>query len=244
MDELLSLINKWANIKHIKAEKDGERAQLYVKLCQRIKVAIQEGGSSNPATNMYLAQAMDVAKKKSMPIANIQNCIKSAQGDKNKQQVVWYEIRGPRGCYMMAQALTDAPKRTKDTLSSILRRNGAAYAESSARHLFDHKGIIVATSEAKSDVLDKAVDDAIDCGAEEVVPGEVEGQLKFFCEMKELNIIKTKLESKNYKIISADFDLIPKMKVELSDSEMEAVSKLVDKVEDHPEIVKLYDNIA
>ncbi|KAF6210244.1 hypothetical protein GE061_013348, partial [Apolygus lucorum] len=116
--------SKWANIKHIKAEKDGERAQLYVKLCQRIKVAIQEGGSSNPATNMYLAQAMDVAKKKSMPIANIQNCIKSAQGDKNKQQVVWYEIRGPRGCYMMAQALTDAPKRTKDTLSSILRRNG------------------------------------------------------------------------------------------------------------------------
>uniref|UniRef100_A0A0K8SZI8 Translational activator of cytochrome c oxidase 1 n=1 Tax=Lygus hesperus TaxID=30085 RepID=A0A0K8SZI8_LYGHE len=236
--------SKWANIKHIKAEKDGERAQLFVKLCQRIKVAIQEGGSANPDHNLYLAQAVDAARKKSMPLPNIQNCIKSAQADKNKQQVVWYEIRGPRGCYIIAQALSESTKRTRDTLSSILRRNGASFADNSGKNLFDHKGIIVATSEANSEVLDKAVDDAIDCGAEEVVPDEVDGQLKFFCEMKDMNIIKTKLQSKKYKIVSAHFDLIPKMKVELTDPEMEAVSKLMDRLEEHPDIVKLYDNIA
>lgn len=62
--------------------------------------------------------------------------------------------------------------------------------------------------------------------------------------MNDLHILKTKLETKSYHIVSAEVDLIPRMKVELNDAEMEAMSKLMFKLEEHPDIVKMYDNIA
>lgn len=58
-----------------------------------------------------------------------------------------------------------------------------------------------------------------------------------------MNIVRTKLESKNYKVISAEFEFIPKMTVALNDQETEVMAKLMNKIDEHPDVVKVYTNI-
>lgn len=61
----------------------------------------------------------------------------------------------------------------------------STFADNSGKNLFDYKGVIIANPpKGVKDALEKAVDDAIECGAEEVVttedgtPEEQEGELK------------------------------------------------------------------
>ncbi|KAK9506533.1 hypothetical protein O3M35_008454 [Rhynocoris fuscipes] len=218
--------SKWANIKHIKAAKDSQRSQLFMKLCQRIKVAIQEGGNANPNSNLHLAQAIEVARKQCMPIASINNCIKSAQADKSKAQSTWYEIRGPSGCLIIALALTDNPKKTKDSIAPILKKMKVAFSSNSAKHNFEHKGVITAKPPADiTNVEDVIIDHAIECGAEEVNPNEIEERVyNFTCDLNQLHIVKGKLESLKYNVLSADFEFIPKLKVALDDNQIEQMT--------------------
>ncbi|KAL1122248.1 hypothetical protein AAG570_003653 [Ranatra chinensis] len=238
--------SKWANIRHIKAQKDLEKSRLFTKMCQGIKIAIKDGGSANPNANLQLAQAIEVAKRSNMPVSSIQNCIKSAQTDQSNTKSVWFEIRGPRGCMLIASALTDNPKKTRETLSSILRKNNASFADHSSKHIFEHKGVINATPPSDlKDHEDACVDHAIECGAEEVVPSDSEdGVYTFICEIENLNSVKSKLEGLKYSIKNADFEFLPNTRVALADQDLEAMSKLLDKLEEHPDIIKIYDNIA
>ncbi|BES94379.1 DUF28 [Nesidiocoris tenuis] len=237
--------SKWANIRHIKGEKDLEKSKLITFTLQRIRTAIQEGGSANPDHNIHLAQIIEVAKKKNVPIATIQSCLKNAQADKSNPKILWFEIRGPRNCFLIAQALCEHPKKSKDMMSSIIRRNGVQWADNVGKSMFEQKGIIVATVPEGStgDPMEKAVDDAIECGAEEVEPTDQTGELVFFCSLQDMNIVRTKLESKNYKVISAEFEFIPKMTVALNDQETEVMAKLMNKIDEHPDVVKVYTNI-
>ncbi|XP_014260353.1 translational activator of cytochrome c oxidase 1 [Cimex lectularius] len=237
--------NKWSNIKHIKAEKDGQRSQLFFKLSQKIKVAIQEGGSANPDTNLQLAQAIENAKKNQMPIATIQSTINAFQMDKAKVTSFWFELKGPKGAFFVISTLTDNVKKTKYTIAPLLRKHGLTFAENSTKHLFDYKAVI--TAKPPPDVKDPAeetVDHAIECGAEEVLASEVEENLfDFICSMDQINHVKGKLLKMNYTVEKADFNLIPISRVALTDDEMETMSKLVDKLEALPEVIRIYDNI-
>lgn len=40
---------------------------------------LENNNNTNPDTNLYLQQAIEVAKKNSMPLTTIQNCIKQSQ---------------------------------------------------------------------------------------------------------------------------------------------------------------------
>lgn len=71
--------SKWANIRHIKALKDGQRSLQFIKLARQIRIAVQEGGGSvNPATNGQLRQAIDEATKRDMPNHTIQGVLRKA----------------------------------------------------------------------------------------------------------------------------------------------------------------------
>ncbi|CAH1406137.1 unnamed protein product [Nezara viridula] len=239
--------SKWSNIKHIKAEKDSQRSALFAKLCQRMKVAIKDGGGANPELNLQLAQAIEVAKKQNMPITSIQSCIKSAQTDKSNSQIHWFEARGPSGCLMIIQTLTDNHKRTRDAIATLIKKHKVLFADRSVRHMFLQKGEIIATPPPDLNNIEEAVvDHAIECGAEEVFPDDEgeEGGYKFICEQNVLNIVSSKLQVLKYNVKSADFNFIPTTKVELSDKDMEIISKLMDKLIELPDVVSLYDNIV
>jgi transcriptional/translational regulatory protein YebC/TACO1 len=68
--------------------------------------------------------------------------------------------------------------------------------------------------------------------------------LQFVCAPLVLNKVKGKLEKLQYNIKTADCEFIPKRQVTLSDADLEAVRKMCDKLDDDPDVVRLYDNIA
>lgn len=71
--------SKWANIRHTKAEKDGERAAAFRRFSRQIQLVIQETGISDPALNSQLRNVIQEALKCNMPMASIQNTIKKYQ---------------------------------------------------------------------------------------------------------------------------------------------------------------------
>lgn len=51
------------------------------------------------------------------------------------------------------------------------------------------------------------------------------------------------MEEKKYTVEDFKLTYIPKMMVSLSDDEMEFMSKIVQKLEELPEVVEVYDNV-
>ena len=67
--------SKWATTKHKKAAIDAKRGKLFAKLIKNIEVAARTGGG-DPTGNPTLYDAIQKAKKTSVPNDNIDNAVK------------------------------------------------------------------------------------------------------------------------------------------------------------------------
>ncbi len=71
--------SKWATTKHKKAVIDARRGKLFAKLIKNIEVAAKMGGG-DPAGNPTLYDAIQKAKKSSVPNDNIDRAVKRGSG--------------------------------------------------------------------------------------------------------------------------------------------------------------------
>src|SRR4051794_41837597 len=71
--------SKWATTKHKKAVVDARRGKLFAKLIKNIEVAARTGGG-DPAGNPTLYDAIQKAKKTSVPNDNIDRAVKRGAG--------------------------------------------------------------------------------------------------------------------------------------------------------------------
>jgi transcriptional/translational regulatory protein YebC/TACO1 len=71
--------SKWATTKHKKAVIDARRAKSFAKLIKNIEVAAKVGGP-DPSGNPTLADAIQKAKKSSVPNDNIDRAVKRGGG--------------------------------------------------------------------------------------------------------------------------------------------------------------------
>ena len=71
--------SKWATTKHKKAGIDAKRGKLFAKLIKNIEVAARTGGG-DPAGNPTLYDAIQKAKKTSVPNDNIDRAVKRGAG--------------------------------------------------------------------------------------------------------------------------------------------------------------------
>src|ERR687891_732451 len=71
--------SKWATTKHKKAVIDAKRGKLFAKLIKNIEVAARTGGG-DPAGNPTLYDAIQKAKKSSVPNDNIDRAVKRGSG--------------------------------------------------------------------------------------------------------------------------------------------------------------------
>ena len=71
--------SKWATTKHKKAVIDAKRGKLFAKLIKNIEVAARTGGG-DPAGNPTLFDAIQKAKKSSVPNDNIDRAVKRGSG--------------------------------------------------------------------------------------------------------------------------------------------------------------------
>ena len=95
--------SKWATTKHKKAGIDAKRGKLFAKLIKNIEVAARTGGG-DPAGNPTLFDAIQKAKKSSVPNDNIDRAVKRGSGAEAggaDYTTIMYEGYGPAGVAML-----------------------------------------------------------------------------------------------------------------------------------------------
>lgn len=239
--------SKWANIKHVKGAKDAERSTIFTKLSRQIKVAVQEGGSVDPKFNLKLYQVIEQCKRFSMPAATIQSVLKSCQSDKSNAKSYMIEIKGPGSCIILCELFTNNLHHFKQTLATVLKKHQSKFSDGGAIHLFEEKGIIEAenpnvSAKPNEQQLELATEHAIECNAEEVT---MEDDLfQFVCSKQNFPETQTLLEKLGYKILNASIDYVPMKMQEIGPTDVEIYEKLMKKLEEVPEVVRLFDNVG
>ncbi|MFD5644869.1 YebC/PmpR family DNA-binding transcriptional regulator, partial [Streptomyces anulatus] len=161
--------SKWATTKHKKAVIDAKRGKLFAKLIKNIEVAARSGGV-DPDGNPTLVDAIQKAKKSSVPNKNIDSAVKRGGGLEAggaDYETIMYEGYGPNGVAVLIECLTDNRNRAASDVRVAMTRNGGSMADpGSVSYLFNRKGVgIVPKGELTEDDVLGAV---LDAGAEEV----------------------------------------------------------------------------
>ena len=123
--------SKWATTKHQKAAKDAKRGKLFAKLIKNIEVAARTGGG-DPDGNPTLFDAIQKAKKSSVPNENIDRAVKRGSGAEAggvDYQSITYEGYGPNGVAIMIECLTDNRNRAASEVRVAVTRNGGNMAD-------------------------------------------------------------------------------------------------------------------
>src|ERR1700712_942146 len=137
--------SKWATTKHQKAAKDAKRGKLFAKMIKNIEVAARTGGG-DPDGNPTLFDAIQKAKKSSVPNDNIDRALKrgsGADGAGVENQAITYEGYGPNGVALLVECLTDNKNRAATEVRTAMTRNGGTMADpGSVSYLFSRKGVV------------------------------------------------------------------------------------------------------
>ncbi|XP_036391399.1 translational activator of cytochrome c oxidase 1 [Megalops cyprinoides] len=232
--------NKWSKVKHVKGPKDAARSQMFLKLSMMIRIAVREGGP-NPDFNAHLANLIEQCRSRNMPKASIEAAIKGA--DKSKALCSLYEARGPGASMLLIEVLTDNNARTFHEVKHLLHKHGGMMCDG-ARHSFERKGVVLASGEGVS--MDRALELAIEAGAEDVRETEDEEEkplLQFVCGVSELRGVRSTLEDLGIPTLSAGLEFVPHNPALLPLDELEAASRLLEILNDYPDVVRVWDNI-
>ena len=144
--KIMSGHSKWATTKHKKAVVDARRGKLFAKLIKNIEVAARTGGG-DPTGNPTLYDAIQKAKRSSVPNENIDRAVRRGAGLEAggaAYENVTYEGYGPGGVAMLVECLTDNRNRAASEVRTALTRNGGSMADpGSVSYLFNRKGVVI-----------------------------------------------------------------------------------------------------
>ena len=233
--------SKWATTKHKKAVVDAKRGKLFARLIKNIEVAARTGGG-DPAGNPTLYDAIQKARKSSVPIDNIDRAVKRGSGAEAggaDWQTIMYEGYGPNGVAILIECLTDNRNRAATEVRTALTRNGGSLADAgSVSYMFSRKGVvIVPKGELTEDDLLLAV---LDAGAEEV--NDLGEAFEVVCEPTDLVAVRTALQDAGIEYESAESSFVPSVQVPLDAEGATKVFKLIDALEDCDDVQNVYAN--
>jgi YebC/PmpR family DNA-binding regulatory protein len=234
--------SKWATTKHKKAVIDARRGKMFAKLIKNIEVAARVGGG-DPDGNPTLYDAIQKAKKSSVPNDNIDRAVKRGSGADAggaDYQTITYEGYGPNGVAVLIECLTDNRNRAATEVRMAMTRNGGTMADpGSVAYLFTRKGVVIvpkAGQLSEDDVL-LAV---LDAGAEEV--NDLGESFEVVSEATDLIAVHTPLQQAGIDYDSADPTFLPSMSVALDAEAAKKVFRLIDALEDSDEVQNVYAN--
>lgn len=234
--------SKWATTKHKKAIIDARRAKSFAKLIKNIEVAAKLGGA-DMSGNPTLVDAVQKAKKTSVPNDNIERAIKRGAGltgDSIEYLTIMYEGYGPNGVALLIECLTDNKNRAAAEVRTAMTRNGGNMADpGSVAYNFSRKGVIrvSAQSGVNEDTILAAV---LEAGAEDV---ETLGDsFEIISEPQDLVTVRESLQAAGIDYDSADAEFVPNLEVEVDAETARKVFKLIDGLEDLDDVQNVYSN--
>ena len=238
--------SKWATTKHKKAVIDAKRGKLFAKLIKNIEVAARMGGVDLEG-NPTLYDAVQKAKKQSVPNKNIDSAIKRGGGLEAggaDYETIMYEGYGPNGVAVLIECLTDNRNRAASDVRVAMTRNGGSMADpGSVSYLFNRKGVVIvpAEQEGKSVTEDDVLEATLEAGAEEV--NDLGESFEVISEATDLVAVRTALQTAGIDYDSAEANFLPSMSIELDDEKAAgAVLRLVEALEDLDDVQNVYGN--
>jgi YebC/PmpR family DNA-binding regulatory protein len=233
--------SKWATTKHKKAVIDSRRAKSFAKLIKNIEVAAKMGGA-DLSGNPTLYDAIQKAKKTSVPNDNIDRAVKRGAGiggEAVEYTTIVYEGYGPNGVALMIECLTDNKNRAAAEVRTALTRNGGTLADpGSVAYNFARKGVIVVSGEGANE--DDVMLAALEAGAEEIEP-HAQG-FEVVTEASDLVTVRAALQEAGLDYESADVEFVPSLKVEIDADTARKVFRLIDALEDSDDVQNVFSN--
>jgi YebC/PmpR family DNA-binding regulatory protein len=234
--------SKWATTKHQKAVTDSRRAKAFAKLIKNIEVAARMGGA-DLSGNPTLVDAIQKAKKTSVPNDNIDRAVKRGAGLTGEvvdYTTIMYEGYAANGVAIMIECLTDNKNRAAAEVRTTVSRNGGNMADpGSVAYNFHRKGIVV-VPKGNDLTEDDVLTAVLDAGAEEVIDdGE---KFEVFSEAQDLVATRTALQTAGIDYDSADIAFVPQLKIEVDAATARKVFHLIDALEELDDVQNIYSN--
>ena len=235
--------SKWATTKHKKAVIDARRGKMFAKLIKNIEVAARTGGG-DPAGNPTLFDAIQKAKKNSVPADNITRAVKRGSGEEAggaDWQTIMYEGYGPAGVAFLVECLTDNRNRAASDVRVAFSRTGGNLADpGSVAYNFSRKGVVEVTAADGVDE-DSILMAVLDAGAEEVVEGPE--TFEVICEPTDLVAVRTALTDAGMDYESAESQFVAATKVEVDVDGARKVMRLIDALEDLDDVQNVFTSV-
>ena len=234
--------SKWSSIKHQKGVADARRGKLFTKLTREIILAVREHGGS-PDTNYHLRLAIQKAKDNNMPSDNIDRAIKRGEGTLEGAVISEFVLEGygPGGAAILVEIISDNRNRSVQEVRSTFTRGGGNMGESgSVMWLFEQKGLITVETGEGVDADELALQ-AIDAGAEDVLPQT--DYVEIYTKIEDMENVRKALEEGGVAVASAELSRIPKTTIQLDEHPAIQVLKLMERLEDLDDVRSVCSNI-
>ena len=234
--------SKWATTKHKKAVVDAKRGKLFAKLIKNVEVAARTGGG-DLAGNPTLFDAVQKAKKSSVPNDNIDRAVRRGSGKEAgaaQYENITYEGYGPGGVAVLVECLTDNRNRAASEVRVAFTRNGGSMADpGSVAYLFNRKGLVI-VNKTKDLTEDDVLLAVLDAGAEEV--NDLGDTFEVISEPTDKVAVRTALQEAGIDYESADLAFLPSVEIDLDEDQARKVFKLIDALEDSDDVQDVYAN--
>ena len=220
------------------------RGKLFGRLSKDIMIAARNG--ADPALNSRLRLVVEQARKVSMPKETLERAIKKGAGHTGESvsfERVIYEGFAPHQVAVMVECLTDNVNRTAPEMR-VLFRKGQLGTSGSVAWDFDHVGMIEAeplTKDADAEVA------AIEAGAQDMEPGEEDGNTLFLTDPTDLDLVSRALPAHGFTVLSAKLGYKAKNPVDpanLSAEQLEEVEAFLAAIDGNDDVQNVFVALA
>jgi len=236
--------SKWATTKHKKAVVDARRGKLFAKLIKNVEVAARTGGA-DLAGNPTLYDAVQKAKKSSVPNDNIDRAVRRGAGLEAggaAYEAITYEGYAPGGVAVLVECLTDNRNRAAADVRAALTRNGGSMADpGSVAYLFARKGVVI-VPKGPGVTEDDVLAAVLDSGAEEV--NDLGESFEVVSEATDLIAVRNGLQEAGIEYDSAEAAFLPSVEVPLDEEQAKRVFRLIEAIEDSDDVQDVYANYS
>jgi YebC/PmpR family DNA-binding regulatory protein len=237
--------SKWATTKHQKAAKDAKRGKLFAKLIKNIEVAARQGGG-DPAGNPTLYDAIQKAKKTSVPNDNIDRALKRGSGAEAgaaDYQTIMYEGYAPNGVALLIECLSDNRNRAAAEVRTALTRNGGQLADpGSVSYVFNRKGVVIVPKEQANGYAteDSILEVVLEAGAEEV--NDNGDTWEIVSEASDFVSVRQAIQDAGIDYDSAEASFVPNLQVPLDLDGAKKMIRVIEALEDSDDVQNVYAN--
>ena len=220
-------------------------AKNFTRIGKEIVIAVKAGGPEQ-GTNAALRRCFQNARSVGMPKDRVEAAIKRALGKEliNYDEIL-YEGYAPHGVAILVETATDNHVRTVANVKSHFSKGHGTMGNSgSVSFQFKKMGVFKLKPEGLS--TEDMELELIDFGLEELGEGSDENGediLVVRCAFNDFGNMQKALEDKDLSPISAELEWIPSTTVPVNDEQAEAVSKLIERLEQDEDVQKVFHNM-